>query len=99
MEAPLSGVLRGLADGFTLHSAIPESLRTGQRQRHGTGRRDEKFSWEQNMEQLRVLCVEGKSRISHSMSICVRVQLKIHVAWRGSSIRYCGGKLQFPVLF
>lgn len=61
MEAPLSGVLRGLADGVTLHSAMAESLRAGQRHRLATGRRDKNvLIGAKHMEQLSVLCVEGK---------------------------------------
>lgn len=98
MEAPLSGVLRGFADGFTHHSAMAESLKAGK----GTEALEEGTKVllkAKHVEQLSVLCVEEKSRFSHGMSMCVRVQLRLHFAWGGSSILYCGGILQFPVLF
>lgn len=98
VEAPLSGVLCGLADGFTHHSAMAEGLRVGQGTK-ALGERTKCTSGSKTCASVECFACWGKVQNFPQHVYLVWVQLKIYFAWCGSSILYCGCKLQFTVLF
>lgn len=63
METPLSGVLRGIAEGFTLYSAMAEGLRAGQGQRLGTRKKDKSFAGSKTCETVECVVCRGKIQI------------------------------------